>query len=198
MSELIGLVVCGGQSSRMGMDKSLLNYHGMPQREFVRSMLLSVCNSVWISCNPIQVAGMHVPAILPDDEKYAGIGPMAALLTAFDRFPRASFLAAGCDYPFADITHLKHLVDFRSPSKQAVCFRNPDTGYDEPMLAVYENSIYPLLAAGYIQKKYSLRHLLGESETEVIHPPTSVFLTSVDDPEGFEKSRRVLHSPGKS
>jgi len=197
MSELIGLVVCGGQSIRMGKDKSLLNYHGMPQHAYVRGLLLSVCDSVWISCNPNQVAALHVPAILPDADNYEGIGPMAALLTAFDKFPGASFLVAGCDYPFVDKSHLARLVEYRSPSKQAVCFRNPDTGFDEPLLALYENGIHSLLTTRFIQKKYSLRYLLGDANTEVILPPSSVFLTSVDDPQGYEKARRALHASGK-
>jgi molybdopterin-guanine dinucleotide biosynthesis protein A len=179
----------------MGRDKSLLDYHGMPQVEYVRKLLLSVCDSVWISCNPHQVPGLHAPALLPDAEKYTGIGPMASLLTAFDRFPDSSFLAVGCDYPFVDSNHLKKLVDSRSPSRQAVCYRNPETGYDEPLLALYENGIHPLLKQRFHQKKYSLRFLLGELDTEVIHPPSPVFLTSIDEPEEYEKARRALLAP---
>jgi hypothetical protein len=45
-----GLVLVGGKSTRMGQDKSELNYHGKPQKEFVKELLennhLETCYSV--------------------------------------------------------------------------------------------------------------------------------------------------------
>src|SRR5688572_12144584 len=170
MAELHGLVVCGGQSSRMGQDKSLLDYHGLPQREYLRALLLPFCNRVWISCNPMQAELMvQDEACIPDPKKFEGIGPMASLLSAFEKIPSAAFLVVGCDYPFVDSRHLRELVSSRSPAKDAVCFRNPMSGFIEPLVAVYENSMSPLLTENFNQNKYSLRHLLGDANAIVIH-----------------------------
>ena len=35
-----GLVLSGGQSSRMGTDKALIDYHGIPQYAYVYDLLL--------------------------------------------------------------------------------------------------------------------------------------------------------------
>ena len=55
MSVLHGLVVCGGQSTRMGMDKSQLQYHGVPQREWLYELLQPLCEDVYISLSLIHI-----------------------------------------------------------------------------------------------------------------------------------------------
>ena len=101
MSVLHGLVVCGGQSTRMGMDKSELQYHNVPQREWLYELLQPLCEDVHISCNAEQAAaiGDSLPTIT-DATAYRHIGPMAALLSAYRLFPDDSFLLLGCDYPY--------------------------------------------------------------------------------------------------
>jgi len=194
MEELHGLVVCGGQSSRMGKDKSLLDYHGLPQRDYLRALLTPFCNRVWISCNSSQAEMLTEDAMyIPDHEKFEGIGPMASLLSAFEKIPSASFLVVGCDYPFVEGSHLQELIASRWLANDAVCFRNPVSGYVEPLVAIYENNISLLLTENFKQNKYSLRHLLGDANAKVIQPASADFLTSVDDVAGYERARQALH-----
>ncbi|MDX1545013.1 MAG: NTP transferase domain-containing protein, partial [Christiangramia sp.] len=48
-TKLYGLVLAGGKSSRMGMDKGDLKYHGKPQRDHLYEMLQEVCDEVFLS-----------------------------------------------------------------------------------------------------------------------------------------------------
>src|SRR5688500_16599101 len=110
MSTVYGLVVCGGKSTRMGTDKSMLNYYGEPQRYHLYNMLSKLCERVFISCNAEQAA--NIPdkySVIIDDNQYGDIGPMVALLTALDKYPNVSFLAVGCDYPHLRIEELDRL-----------------------------------------------------------------------------------------
>src|SRR4051812_39594577 len=110
MTNVYGLVVCGGKSSRMGKDKSMLDYHGKPQRYYLYEMLEPLCEQVFISCSKEQAA--TIPSeykIIEDAAEYEDIGPMAALLSAFKKYPKASFIAVGCDYPFINDHHLNKL-----------------------------------------------------------------------------------------
>jgi len=196
MSPLYGIVACGGQSSRMGKDKSLLDYYGRPQRDYLYDMLGPLCEKVFISCSREQAAGVAPGYLLvTDEDRYEGIGPMASLLSALGKFPSASFLVVGCDYPFVIKDHLQQLVAARAEKKDAVCFRNPETSFDEPLLAVYENSIHPVLLENFRLKKYSLRHFLSEVSTHALTPASADFLKSIDDDEGYKKARQALHPP---
>ena len=50
-----GLVLSGGQSSRMGRDKALIDYHGLPQYAYVYDLLLGFCDKVFISSKKINI-----------------------------------------------------------------------------------------------------------------------------------------------
>src|ERR1043165_6645961 len=100
MNKLTGLVVCGGQSSRMGTDKSMLNYHGKPQRYYLYEWLQQWCEEVYISCNADQAA--TIPGsynTIADKDEWKDMGPMTGLLSVHTMLPGADMLVIGCDYP---------------------------------------------------------------------------------------------------
>ena len=51
---LNGLVLAGGKSVRMGFDKTLIEWHGKEQRDFMADTLKGICNDVFISCRADQ------------------------------------------------------------------------------------------------------------------------------------------------
>jgi molybdopterin-guanine dinucleotide biosynthesis protein A len=193
MKELFGLIVCGGESSRMGMDKSLMVYHDQPQRYHLYTMLQPLCDRVFISCNKKQA-----PAIPPeyeqitDLEEYENIGPMAALLSAFSNYPDNDFLVIACDYPFLTVNDLQHLLDARKPAHPAVSFFNTETQMKEPLLAVYSNACHPELIRHFDRKEYSLRQFLQDMNAEKVKPSSAEILTSVDTPEAYHEALRLL------
>lgn len=188
----IGLVLCGGQSSRMGADKSLLVYHDKPQRYHVYEMLQSVCGHVYISCRHSQAEGV-APGYhcLTDDHRYHHTGPMAALLTAFEKFPGKHVLLVGCDYPFL---RLEELQDFCGllPAGKPVAFYNEAAGLFEPLLAWYPYSCYKNLQVIQQQHQYSLKHFLMESEAVAYIPADKNSIRSVDTEEDFDQVKGLI------
>ena len=189
MQELTGLVVCGGLSSRMGRDKSLVEWHGIAQRYFLYRMTEPLCGSVFISCNAAQA-----PEIAPDynyivdDENYANAGPIAALLTAFDKFPNNSFLVIGGDYPFLKNEDLVHLVSNRNENDVAVSFFDEATGFYEPLIAVYENKIADLLFDNFWQQQFSLQKILAQSSACKVDPIEMKAILSINTQEEYLKA----------
>ena len=118
--------------------------------------------------------------ILIDKSEFLNIGPMAALLSAFRQYPYAGFVIIGCDYPFFNENDLKKLIKNRDDNSQAVCYHNPDTKIEEPLLAIYENSCMPWLFQSFDSGNYSLRHFLKTINTKRISPESVKSLTSVD------------------
>jgi molybdopterin-guanine dinucleotide biosynthesis protein A len=49
-----GLILVGGQSVRMGTDKSQLSYHGKPQWQYLYDLLLPFCQKTYLSCRQNQ------------------------------------------------------------------------------------------------------------------------------------------------
>lgn len=161
MTDLVGLVLCGGESKRMGIDKSLIRYHTVPQRYYVYEMLKAFCSKVFLSVNYEQSKNIGTAYdFICDADEYAQHGPIGALLTAFEKLPDAGFLLVGCDYPMLGDKHIDLLLRSRETGKDAVTFfKNAEEIY-EPLLGIYENPIREKLFKHYQSGQYSLQHLL--------------------------------------
>lgn len=186
MQKLTGLVVCGGLSSRMGLDKSMVEWHSVAQRYFLYQMLEPLCDSVFISCNATQASDIEPPYnYIIDDEKYRNIGPMAALLTACNKFPNNSFLVIGCDYPFVKNEDILQLINSRNEKDAAVSFFNGSTGFYEPMIAIYENKFKGLLFENFRQRQYSLQSILKGSSVCKVNPTAMKVIEGINTPEAY-------------
>lgn len=184
----MGLVLAGGKSSRMGFDKSLLNYNGSPQREHVRQLLSPCCERVFISVKKTETDDPDF--LIADDPSLGDIGPMGGLITAFRRFPHYSWIVAGCDYPFITSSAFEALKAAANNASFAVAFRNPDTQRPEPLLTIYRPSMLPLIEASFADSKFSLQHVLLEVSITLLHPVHQEWLVSVDTPEIAQKILR--------
>ena len=184
----MGLVLAGGRSSRMGSDKSLLNYNGSPQREHVRQLLSPLCERVFIS---VKKTGADDPDYFIADELSLGdIGPMGGILTAFRKFPHFSWIVAGCDYPFITVSAFQELQAAVTDNCLAVAFQNPETQRPEPLLTIYRPPIFPLIEDHFSTAKFSLQRLLEEVSATSLDPENQEWLVSVDTPEIAQKILR--------
>ena len=186
-----GLVVCGGKSSRMGSDKSMIVYHHKPQAYYMYDMLLPLCRKVFLSCNMRQT---HQYAdrynLLPDLPVYENIGPAAALLTAFNHYPDVNFLAAGCDFPFITNEELKNLLATGERKNTATALYNTIENIYEPLLAWYPAECLRGLGNLVEMEQYSIQQFLRATNAIKINPAHQKLIISVDTPEAFTAVKR--------
>lgn len=193
---LYGLAVCGGKSSRMGSDKSQLQYFGIPQAERVYNLLMRHCEKVFISCNAAQSAIFDKQKTLVDLPEYENIGPMASLLTAFQHYPDNDFLVVGCDYPFLTLKDLSDFISNLKDKSLAAAFYNNDGKY-EPLLAWYAKETATLLLEKFQQNHYSLQRFLKEINAEKHLPESKEAMTSVDTPEEYAQVKAIMNVVNK-
>lgn len=195
MSKLYGLVVCGGQSSRMRTDKSLLEYHGLPQRYYLYNMLSSLCERVFISCNEQQAK--EIPGnyeIITDVPEYRDAGPMTALLSAFRQYPDADFLVVGCDYPFLEKKHLQILLEVKLQSKNCISVYNDHDSIFEPLITVYQSFTFKKLNEKFKLNKKSLSKFLDEINAEKMIFPDPDVIKSIDTRDAYLEAKERLKS----
>lgn len=182
-----GLVVCGGKSSRMGRDKSMLQYYDKPQRYHVYDMLLPFCEKVFISCNTEQADTMEDGyELIKDDAAFNDTGPMAALLSAFTRFPGKHLLVIACDYPFLTAGELQQFATHCNNAP--VSFYNDEENIYEPLLAWYPKSSFEKLKEMHKSGQFSLQHFLKDSHAIKYYPTDKNSITSVDTQAEFSKA----------
>lgn len=174
---LNGLVLTGGFSTRMGRDKSLLVYNGLPQREFMFDLLTKCCHNVYTSCRKEQ----QVPDRLhPLVDRYEMRSPLNGILSAFDHTPSASWLVVAVDMPFITSSALEFLISQRAPDKLATCFFNPETNLPEPLLTLWESHAHSPLTAFAAQGNISPREFLRTHPVNVIFPPDLKILQNIN------------------
>lgn len=179
-----GLVLAGGRSTRMGMDKGLISYHGKPQREYLFESLCRLCSEVFTSCRE----GQNVPASLhPLTDAMDIQSPLNGILSAFRLYPEKAWLAVAVDLPNVSTAVLEALIAGRDPGRLATCFFNVSAGGPEPLLTIWEPAAYPWLAAQAGTGNISPRSFLRSSDVHVIHGmPDSVF-HNVNDAAGRDR-----------
>lgn len=190
---LYGLVVCGGQSSRMGTDKSEIIYFQKPQREHVSEMLGIFCEKVFISCNGKQASRIpNTDSLFIDLPEFSNIGPMAALLTAYSFFPDYDFLVLACDYPFITKEDLESFLPILHKNSFAAAFYHEKHSVYEPLIAWYSKESLHAIQNRFYKKQYSLQSFLKESDAQRFKPFNTDHVKSVDTPEDSFKAKQII------
>lgn len=176
-----GLVLCGGLSTRMGVDKGLLKYHGKPQREFLFDMLRGLCDQVYTSCRKDQ----DIPALYnPLVDGFEMPGPMNGIMSAFAH-QQTSWLIVAVDMPFVDTQTLQRLIDKRDREKIATCYYNREAAQPEPLLTLFERRAYPLLSEFTRKGNVSPREFLKLYPVNLIEPADSKVLLNINSLENL-------------
>ncbi|HYK46625.1 MAG TPA: molybdenum cofactor guanylyltransferase [Parafilimonas sp.] len=191
-TKLYGLVVCGGNSSRMGFDKSMIAYHEEAQWRNLCKMLSDICDRVFISCNESQSQQFNEYETLVDSDRYKNVGPMTAVLTAFSEYPGNDFLVLGCDYPLLSGEHLRSFVQSSKDNPIAAAFYNAEETLFEPLLALYTSKAGPLLLSLFEQGRYSLQYFLGTVDACKYFPTEKKIIKSIDTPGDLEWAKKEL------
>ena len=95
---IIGVLLAGGQSSRMGLDKATLPIAGTTLLEFMRAKLLRAGIDEIVICR-------NVPGYLNDD--IPQLGPLGALYTLSQRYPEHRALIIPVDMPLLSAASLE-------------------------------------------------------------------------------------------
>jgi molybdenum cofactor guanylyltransferase len=179
---LQSLILAGGKSTRMGQDKALINYHGLPQWQFLAKILRGVNSDVFISCQEEQAHHFQGEKLIFDS--FTGLGPMGAILSAFRENPNAAWLVVACDLPLLDEETLKDLIKWRNTSTIATTYRSPESkeGFPEPLITIWEPTSYPVLLQFLAQGISCPRKVLINSDVELLDVFAPKALMNVNTP----------------
>jgi molybdopterin-guanine dinucleotide biosynthesis protein A len=171
----------------MGEDKALLRYHSLPQVHWMADMMARVAPPVCVSARRDQarLPGFLGLTIICDEVE--GIGPLAGLLAAFAHNPAAAWLVTAVDMPWITAATLQRLVDARDPAMHATAYRNPWTDTPEPMCAIYEPAILPVLLRAREARRYSLM-LLRDVPVALVEPADKRELMGINSQEEYRAS----------
>lgn len=184
-----GLVLAGGKSSRMGMDKAFIQYHGKPQVEFIADVLSTICTETFISVANGSKSHYGYGNI---EDSFTGLGPYGGILSAFRSDPDAAWLTVATDIPLLNFETIEMLVNNRNSGKVATCFHNPETGFPEPLITLWEPRAYPRLLH-FLSLGYSCpRKVLINSDIEELEIENPKLLLNANTPEEKDEILKMM------
>ncbi len=149
-ASISGVVLVGGKSVRMGSPKQMLFHRGVSLGERVVNALASHLDEVvFAGSGPMPEALLGVTRL---DDVPTAKGPLAGILAAMQFRPERAWLVAACDMPKISADAVGWMLEQRRAETWAVLPRVAQQ-WVEPLLAIYEPRIRPLLveraAAGW-------------------------------------------------
>lgn len=179
-----GLVLAGGKSTRMGKDKSQLDYHGKAQKEVVRDLLerqgLQTFFSVQESIREYEIG-----------DKFFNLGPFGGICSAFQKDPNSAWFALATDLPFINQELIELLISKRNPSKVATAVKGRSKQFPEPLITIYEPKAYPVLLQFLAQGYSCPRKMLINSDIEIVKVDDAL-IRNVNTPEEFKLAKQEL------
>jgi molybdopterin-guanine dinucleotide biosynthesis protein A len=158
---LVGVVLTGGSSRRMGRTKALIEVEGVPMASIVAGALADAgCKTVVaLGGDPEELSELDI-AVLPDE--HPGQGPLGGVISALGTCPRevTGALVVACDLPWISCTELLPLVDAArdNPATEVVVAR---TTRLEPACAVWNLRCLPVLRESFASGERALHPVIA-------------------------------------
>jgi molybdenum cofactor guanylyltransferase len=183
-----GLILSGGKSTRMGRDKSLIDFHGKPQREYLFDVLAKFCNTVYLSCKTeTDIAAELNPLV----DQFELDSPLNGILSAFTVHPGYAWLTVPVDMPNVSGEVIQYLIKHRDESKLATCFFDSEGKKPEPLLTLWEVNAASFLNAFFESGNKSPRKFLETHPVNIITTPKVGFLTNINSPDDLLRYRQA-------
>jgi molybdopterin-guanine dinucleotide biosynthesis protein A len=195
---IAGFILAGGESSRMGVDKGLLEIAGVPMIARAARLVESVVGSpVVVVGTPEKYRELRLRAIADD---WPGCGPLGGIATALAASDAEWNLIVACDLPYLTREWLQYLLQrARDSAEEAVVARNltpANRRGAEPLCAMYHRGSEPELRRALQRGVRKVRDGLAELRVEMIEPAKwkgfdsdGLLFKNVNTPADYEEAK---------
>lgn len=194
-SQIASFVLAGGESSRMGRDKSVMGLNGVPLVVGAVRLAGSIAPGAAVIGAPERLAGLGL-TVIPDD--YPGVGPLGGIATALRATGAPWNLILACDLPYLTEPWLDYLVQRAVVSRLDVVLPMNDRGA-EPLCAMYHKRCEPRIRAAIERGTRKVTDGLSGLRIETIAPAEwkafdsdDLLFKNMNSPEDYEEATARL------
>ncbi|MDA3779161.1 MAG: molybdenum cofactor guanylyltransferase [Bacteroidales bacterium] len=106
-NHIIGIVLAGGKSSRMGQEKGLIKYKNKTLIEYVIESITPFCDNIIISSSNKEYKKLGLSII---EDEIPDCGPLGGIYSAMKNTNADNYLVVSCDLPFISQKLLKNMI----------------------------------------------------------------------------------------
>jgi len=200
-TDITGVILSGGKSSRMGTDKALLKLGDESIIERMTKLMKSIFNEVFIVTNtPDDYRFLSVP-LYEDIHKHKG--PLSGIHSGLVHSSTNKNFFISCDLPLVSVELIKYIIEFKSDKLIRYCLAS---GLHHYLAGIYRKELHLEIERIFAsvtnspEKKdqhFSIRNLLENIESETIQIENLSFYNdelffNLNTQEDFELLKRIL------
>ncbi len=192
------IILCGGQSRRMGQDKGSMIIKDKPMIKYLLSTLNNEIDEAIIVLNDCERISKYKEFINPNDysyrikfveDKIKNKGPISGILTGLDNITTDYAIVFPCDNPFISKNTIQSLFNEITDNIQAVVpYHDPKNKLktSEPLHSIYNKNIIPLINELILKDSLHIKGIIEKIETKYV---------LIDNKKILKKEFRNLNSP---
>lgn len=167
LTNLLGVVLCGGKSMRMGADKGLLLQADKPWATLVAQKFDALNIAYIVSINHSQTASytayFDTKTLVVDKQNIEG--PLRGLFTVHQQYPEKDLLVLACDMPDMQTTTIQTLVNNYNQQPNFDFYAYHNGQFWEPFCGIYTAKALSNLNLKH-QTNFSMQHILSSGRTK--------------------------------
>ena len=199
--QVAGFILAGGASSRMGRDKGLLDFGGVPLILHTARLLEPLVAEVTVVGSPGRYAKLGLCAIADHMQARGGpdklgSGPLAGIATALAATRSSWNLIVACDLPYLSARWLEWLLSRALRSRREAVVPRTDRGI-EPLAAVYRRECGGPIAAALARGVRKVSDAIEELRVDFVYPrewrgidPSGLVLKNMNAPGDYEVAQK--------
>ncbi|MFB7637435.1 molybdenum cofactor guanylyltransferase [Peribacillus butanolivorans] len=158
------LLLAGGKSSRMGVNKALLKIGEDVNISRVASELKKVSENILVITNTSEdYRFLHLP-LIPD--LHQDRGPLGGLHAGMSYSKTELQFLTACDMPFVSAEAINEIISYYEPNLDAII---PEiNGRLQPLFAVYHKRCLPVLTDCLVKQELKMRIFLEKISVKII------------------------------
>ncbi len=186
------LILAGGRSSRMGTDKALLPWQGVPLLERVCQVAVQCCPTVSVLTPwPQRYEAVLSTPVAFIEEPTPHLGPLIALEKGWQHISSPWLLLLACDLPCLDLQILQNWIHQLRDLPESLMAQVPyQQERWEPLCGFYHRQSYPQLQAFISQGGCSFQGWLQQIPVQKLEVQgrTAAMLQNCNTPEDLALS----------
>jgi len=179
------IIMAGGKSSRIGVDKSMLRIKDRPIIKYIYDQLRGTFNQILISTNEAEKYALLGCDCVVD--KIPNQGPLMGIASALEASANKLNFVVACDIPHIDIRFVRKMLAEAQAADMVI--PTDGNGKHEPLFAIYKKSalkgINQVLSSG----KRKISDAFGHCNVKYIKLKAKQF-TNLNTTEDYEKFRK--------